>query len=235
MTKNDVNLNEIVVEDYKPKMSDYNGKYSKTALFLLQMIGLSLRHRLILKFMRNAFIDDKGIEHDFTRPIFVLFSIKNMQDKEWAILEDVLKKNESRITDYYVGVDSKTGMNYVMYVFQVPDNWKEDFYHFKAGRYSKMSDEYKAKHPKDIIDPVHGTIESVVWGAMHKSDKLKDRVAKEFSVKDEKGRIKDKLAYNDIRSALDTAAEIWDRPNKEEEYFRYNNQTENDTNSLHGV
>lgn len=220
MTKTEKTIDDLVKENAVPKESIYNGRYTKTALFLLRMIDLNLQHPLVNKFLYNAFLDDKGLQHTFERPIFLLFKVEKLNDKEFMQLFQTLRELGHRRYDYDLG--KQDGHNLVMVVCQTPDKWKDDYYHFKAGRYSKMSDAYKLLFPKEIYNGTAVKQESMVWGALHKSKTLKDRVANIFTVKDDQGNIKDPLAYEEFRKEIDTWDETWDLPKPSEEYYRFN-------------
>lgn len=227
MTKNDVNLEKVIKEEYEVEFSEYaksriagQGKYNKCTSFLLPMIGFDLRNKYVTKYLSNLFVDDKGIEHDFLRPIFALFRIRNFKEKDWEELYKVIvSKKDLLVYDYFVGTD-KDGYMLVMFVFQTSEAAKEDYYHFRAGRYSKFSEEYKAKFPKEVISNGK-VVESIIWGAMNKSSTLKDTIAKEFSIKDSNGNVLNQLDYTQFRSFIDTLDEIWDSPKPEHELYRF--------------
>lgn len=223
MVRNEVNIEEIVKEKYIPRESKYNGKYNKTALFLLPMIGLTVRSSFLAKYMKGAFLDDKGLEHEYIRPIFLLLKTKGLREKGFIDLCTLLVNKEGikeyYITDYYLG--KQDDHHLIMFVFSVNESYSEDYYHFKAGRYSRLSAEYKAKFPKETLNSTGQSIESFVWGAMNKSSTLKDRVARDLTPCDDKGIPLSLIAYNELRSYLNTCDEIWDLPHKEDEYYRY--------------
>lgn len=215
MITNDIDPNVLVIEDCEVKTTKYNGKYSKTALFLLPMVELSVRSRLVSKYLKNAFINDIGIEHDFRNPIFVLFKVKNLRERDWqdlckAIITKELIKDYF-VMDYYVGM--KDGYHLVMYVFEVPDKYIKDYHLFQQGKYSLISEDYKAKFPEKILGSGGEQIESLVWGAMHKSKNLKKVLTKEF--------VLDKKDISQFESFVETLDEIWDSPKEEEEIYRY--------------
>ena len=215
MTTNDVDLNIIVQEDAEVKTTKYNGKYTKSALFLLPMFELSVRNRLVSKYLNNAFLDDKGIEHDFSDSLFILFKVKNLREKDWQDLCKLMTSKEliksNLILDYYVG--TKDEHHLVMYVLKIPERYLADFNNFKEGKYSKISKEYQSRFPEKVVNAAGQQVESLVWGAMHKSNSLKDLITKEFNV--------DKTEKVYFRKFVETLPEIWDSPKEEEEIYRY--------------
>ena len=210
----------VIEENYITKDSIYNGPYTKTTLFLLPMLDLNLRNAAIKKFLVNAYIDDADYEHDYTRPIFLLLKTKNFEDKDFINLCAFLRTMFTYKMDYDLG--TQNGESLVMLVFETPEKWKHDYYHFKSGRYSKFSDEYKSKFPKEVVGADKRKIESLVFGVIHKTPYRKDQVASHFCVKDDiTGKIKDQVDYEKIRKEMDSWEEVWDAPSRETEVYRY--------------
>lgn len=210
----------LIKENYKSKDSVYNGRYTKTALFLLPMLELSLRHNLVNRYLVNAYLDDKGLEHDYKRPIFLLFKVKSFMEKDWMDFSNYLRESTMLVYDYDLGVQD--GHNLVMKVFETPTKWKEDYYHFKAGRYSKFSSAYKVLFPKETLDEKKQKTESLMWGVINKSPYRKDFIANHFCVKDNDGKIKNQDDLKQAKEFVDTLEEIWDICNSSEEYYRWN-------------
>lgn len=215
MTKNDIDINQIIAQQYpEGRNSPFAWKYSKSTMFLLPMLGIDLRNRLLAKYLRNVYIDDKSRAHDYTRPLFLLFAVKSFKEKDWAQLLDLLETRDSlkglMIDDYYVSRDVEDGVHLIMYVYKTPDKWANDYYHFKAGRYSKFSKEYKSKFPTEASE--NGKIvENNIYGIIHKTDNIIDKVASYFArtEKDKEELIRDMRTWD----------EVWEAPVKEYEYF----------------
>ena len=220
---------EIIKQEYKTPESIYNGPYTKTALFLLPMLELTLRNEKIKKYLVNAYLDDIAYEHDYTRPIFLLFKVKSFAEPEYKELFKFITTLPSFRIDYDLGTQEfidpqnnwPTKYNLVMMVYETPEKWKDDYYHFKAGRYSRFSSEYKLKFPKETLDKDNKRVESLVYGVIHKTAYRKDQVAKHFCVKNDKGTIKDLQEYEKNRKEMDGWAEIWECADKKHEYYNY--------------
>lgn len=237
MLVNDVNLDTLLQEDCKDHESEFNWKrgfkiHNKTTYFALPFIDLSVDGNICGRYIRNAYIDDMGIEHDFIRPLFVLFRVRNLKEKPWA---DFCKLNSQRdvyITDYYVGQEGEDTL--VMYVFQVPEKWGADYQLFKMGQYSQMSGAYKSKFPQYSYTPSGDKREMRMWGILNKSEALKDEVVKRFIVP----TTSTKEDVISLRRDMNTWDEIWDAPQLNAEIFRYvpEKDKENDTseNSIQG-
>lgn len=221
MTINEIDPKIVIEEDYQVKTTKYNGKYTKSTLFLLPMIDLNSRNRLLSKYLKNTFIDDKGLEHDFDDALFVLFKVPNLRERDWQDLCKAMTLKEPIKSHYLISyvVGSENGNHLIMFVFQIPKKHLLDFEMFKAGRYSLISDEYKKKFPRKIENASGEEVESLVWGALHKSDNLKNIITKEFNV--------DKTEATKFRKYVDTWDEIWDSPKENEEIYRYDKKETN--------
>jgi hypothetical protein len=205
MTKNEIKLNEVLKEDYITPGSEYDGKYTKTTQFMLPAIGVNVKNRLIFNFFINAYLDDKGHRHQYERPVFVLFGVKDFENRDWQKVYSTLVKAPNYLMDYDVG--EQDGNKLVMLVFQVPLEFENDYYHFKRGRYSRFSDTYKDKFPK-MLQGDGGQEESILWQIINKAPALKRKLEEIFGL--ETGQ----LDWPDTK-------EIWDMPQKTREYYRY--------------
>lgn len=208
------NIEQVIQEDYIPNQSPFNGRWTKTALFLLPMLDLNLKHPYLQKYLFNAYLDDKELEHNFVRPIFLLFKVENYNEPDFKKLSDVLVHN--RVYDYDIG--KQEGYNLVMMVFSTPEKYKEDYYHFKTGRYSKFSTEYKQKFPRETINEKKQRVESLMYGAIYKTEFRKDWVAKYFCQKDSRDEVISIKEYNELRKEIDTWEEVWDKADRTEYY-----------------
>jgi hypothetical protein len=206
---------DLYQELYQVQKNGFNGRFSKTALFLLPTIEMSLNDTKLLKHLDNVFLDDKGFEHDFSRPLFMLFRYKPKEASAFEGYLSLLKTKEEYKLDYCLG--HRDDYELLMVVFEIPERWKQDYHNFKLSRYSRMSPEYKNKFPRYL----NKDSESIVWGALHKSDVLKDRVVNLFIVKKDNDRPRDPMDVINLRREIDTWDEIWDSLKYEEEVYRY--------------
>jgi len=209
MTKNDIDLKIIIKEDCEIPTSKYNGKYSKSTLFLLPMLGLNIRDKLINKYLKNTFINDEGIEHVFTNCLFLLFNVKNLREKDWQELSLNLKQDKYHRLDYYVGINENVHL--VMFVMEIPERYISDYNSFLEGNYSKFTMEYKSKFPARISNTTGVSVESIVYGAIYKTDNLKNLICKEFNLE---------------RSFVNQLDEIWDKYKESEEIYRLKQNNE---------
>lgn len=204
MRKNDVIVNEAIKETYVIPPSVCDGKYTKTTQFMLPSIGLTNRNHLMRKFFINSFLDDRKHRHEYERPIFVLFGVEDFKDKDWYKVYSALLKSPNYIGDYDCGIQDKKKL--VMMVFKVPDEFEKDYFNFKRGKYSKFSDAYKQKFPQEIADENGNIKESTLWQIMNKSPILMRLLEEDFGLDE---------------GSMDDAEEIWDRPSRKREYYRY--------------
>lgn len=203
MTKPETPLQELLLETYSTPVSGYDGIYTKTTQFLLKGIKIDLRKLPLRNFFINAYINDKNYNHDYKTPVFLLFGVDEVRSADWFFTNKELCENPNYITDYEVGI-SIEGKSLIMFVFDFP--FVEDYYHFKAGRYSRFTDEYRKLFPKKIVGENGKEQESLIWGIIHKSLKVKNTIKEEFNLTDE-----------DIKD-ID---EYWDIPRKEREVYNY--------------
>jgi hypothetical protein len=205
MNRNEINIDEVLNEPYVVRDGAFDGKWTKTTQFLNPLIDLNLRNRIIMNYFVNMFLDDHAVEHNYVRPIFVLFRTKDFQDVMWLKVYGAMKASAHYRYDYDVGVQD--GYNLIMIVFSIPESSADDYYHFKKGHYSKFSDSLKSKFPRFLQNPTTGEPEeSIIWGVMHKSRHLKKLLEEEFDTP---------------HGHFDDAPEIWDQPQKDREYYRY--------------
>jgi len=203
MTRNETSIKTVAQEPYQVPVSIYDGKYTKTSQFLLPAIDLNIRKPVIFRYFENAFLDDRElIDHDIIRPIFVLWKVPNLQETEWQNIYKFLIGKDEYVTDYEVGM---RGLYHLyMIVFSVPEKYKVLYTQFKQGQYSKFDSEYKKLFPQYVYDSKGETVESIIWGALYKSEILRSKIENEFG------------------TTLDPKEdEYWERPRAKREYYRY--------------
>lgn len=206
MILNDVDINKTLNINITTSFSSFTGDHTKTSTFLLPMLGMYHYNKPLSNYFVNCYLDDLSLDHDYRRPLFLLLKSSNILNLNWLDFYTSLKKLDTFVYDYYVGTLSNNKHLYML-VFETPEKWKSDYYLFKRGRYSKFSEEYKKLFPKIIKNLFQKNVESLAYGVIHKTEKLKKEV--EEILKLEKGFV-------------DSLEEIWDLPRKEEEYFGIN-------------
>lgn len=215
MTKNNITLKELLQEEYSVPSSKYNGPYTKSTLFLLPMLNLSIRDKTLSTYLSNVFLNDDEFPNEYKHSLFLLFKVKNLKEDGFVKLTTMLKHSPSFKalfqTDYYVGM--KNDEHLIMYVFNLPEDCLEDYYHFINGQYSQMSRAHKAKFPEKVKNSAGILTESIVYGALHKTDYLKNVVAEEFALTKEDVEV--------LRKQLDSADEIWDKISLSQEIYRF--------------
>lgn len=201
MIKNEVNIKDIMRDKWEVFISTFDGVFTKTTQFMLSSLELNLSTPM-LKSFKNAFLDDVQHEHEYLRPLFLLFTIEDL--KRWEKTHIDMVKNVNYLNDYNLGVD-ELGKDLIMYVFSVPEKFKMDYHNFRQGRYSHFSKAYKNKFSQylSIKDKKE---ESIVWQVINKSEGLKRKLEEQFN-----------LSPNE----LDSAAEIWDEVRKDREIYNY--------------
>ncbi len=212
MTKNEINPEEILQNRWEIFNSQFDGVFTKTTQFMLASLEVTLS-TLMLRAFVNAFLDDADHDHDYIRPLFLLFRVLDNK-RDWERMYVDITKNPNYIRDYNVGQEN--GSDMVMFVFRVPAKYTEDYYNFKRGRYSKFSNIYKSKFTKYISSKTKGKEESVIWQVIHKADTLKRRLEQDLKLQD---------------GILNEQEEIWDEPRREREVYNYK-KSEKDGDSI---
>lgn len=224
MTKNDVELKNTLNSAYTTPPGLYDGDYTKTTQFMLASVSIDMKSRFIYKYFMNSYLDDKGHEHTYTRPIFVLMGVPDFNDKDWVKAYKQMVTSKDYIFDYDIGKQDRldnlkksTAVNLVMIVFQVPEEFAKDYYSFKKGKYSAFSQEYKNKFPR-YISGDQGK-ESYMWKVINRSSKLKRELEEEFNMPF--GELDKPTVIHGV--SYPPAEDIWDIPRKKREYYRYEN------------
>lgn len=193
---------EVLQNNYEIPNSDYDKRFTKTSQFMVPSIGVNLTSKLVFEYFENAFLTDREHEHNYTRPIFMLFSVKNFLEINWKKLYNVLISSPNYITEYDVGI--KDGKHLIMMVFKVPEMFAKDYENFRASRYSLFSKIYKEKFPEFLDEKKEK--KNIHWQIINKDFMLRRQIEKIFNL--EKDTLKD-------------ADEIWDMVRKEREIYRF--------------
>lgn len=193
---------EVLQEKYKVPDSIYDGKFTKTSQFMVPAIGINVTNPLVFRFFENAFLTDLGHKHNYERPIFMLFSIPDFNDINWKKVYNTLITSKNFITEYDIGVQN--GKFLLMMVFSIPKEFEQDYYNFRAGKYSKFSKKYRENFP-EFLDKTKKK-KNIHWEIINKDPRLKEQIQKTFSLED---------------GVLTDEDEIWDAPRKEREYYRF--------------
>ena len=130
---------------------------TKSSIFVLPMLSGNRSLFLYDSHLINAFIKTDTIEDH----IILLYSWS--QDPLFAKFDLALKKFRDFVTSY------DADPNHVVYIFSIPKKHRKNFKLFKAGKYSKLSDEYKLK----ILDFHNMGVESALAKILFKSNERK--------------------------------------------------------------
>lgn len=199
MIKNEVDVDKILAAKWKIATSRFDKEYTKTSQFMLNSLDLVLSP-LMLRSFQNVFIDDAIHEHEYIRPLFILFKIDNIKD--WNRIYQDLVKHINYVSDYNVGQED--GKDLIMVVFKVPDKYADDYQLFRMGRYSKFSDAYKSKFIRYLNYKTKE--ESTIWQVLNKTDSIKRNMEKILEMEE---------------GFFDNMEEVWEKPLKEREVYNY--------------
>lgn len=178
MTKNDVDIKKLMVEDYIIPESEFDRKRTKTSHFLLNTVFPNSTLTATEYFV-NAFIDDAEFKHFIARPIFLLFKVKE-KDLKWEAIAQRLRAKSEYVLEYFVG--TQNNKNLIVMIFQVPEKYINEYVNFRTGAYSKFSDTYKKLFPRYTHNEKAQPVESTIWRVIHKSDILKKELEKYWNI-----------------------------------------------------
>lgn len=206
-------LAEVLQEDYLTQKTEYDGNFTKTSQFMVPLVGIKLSHDLVFKYFVNSYLSDIEHPHEYERPIFILFSVTSFKEADWIKIYNSLIKSPNYLTEYDVGVQD--GKFLFMMVFQIPEKYKDDYLNFRLGKYSLFSDEARLMFPKYIN--ANTKKKSTHWQIINKDPELVWIVEQKFNMPYGewfKPTIIDGVTYP-------APTEIWDKPNKKQEYYRH--------------
>ena len=205
MTKNDVNVKEMLEEKYVVPESIFDRNRTKTSHFMLNTI-FPKSSLILTEYFVNAFLDDHEYKHNLVRPLFVLFRM-NQKDAKWDAIVERLRLKKEYVLEYFCG--SEKSKNLLMMVFQIPQSYAKDYILFKTGKYSQFTAEYKKLFNRYTHNERLQPVESTIWRVLHKSPELKKELIAFFEV--------------DNTRPLDLSPEdeFWGKPELPYEVYRY--------------
>src|ERR1044072_5448465 len=112
MTRNGVNVEDIIKEDFIAPESVFDLKRTKTTLFMLPAIFPN-NSLVSSEYFVNAFIDDTKFKHLLSGVIFVLFKAEPKNYK-WQTLAQKLRGRVEFVLEYFCGMQD--GKHLVMMV-----------------------------------------------------------------------------------------------------------------------
>lgn len=201
MTKNDLDINELLQEKYKVPESVWDKRNTKTTHFMLNTIfhNASLTST---EYFVNAFLDDADFPHKIIRPLFLLFRT-NPRDNKWETILPRLRSKSEYLMEYFCGMQDKKQL--IMLVFRIPEKYTKDYLYFKNGKYSQFSPEYKKLFNRYMTNDKAQPVESNIWRVINKSNDLRLELEKYFGEPV-------KFSPND---------ELWGVPEPNFEVYRY--------------
>jgi hypothetical protein len=133
---------------------------TKASLFVLPMLPGNRQSYYYDKLLLNCFVGTK--EHD--NVIALLFRFSGM--KSFISLEESLKKLKS-----FIKTEDPTNTT-VLFVFDVPERYKQDYQKFKEGKYSEMDTNYKYR----ILDFHNASEDGAIGQILFKGDERKHQL-----------------------------------------------------------
>jgi hypothetical protein len=152
--------------------SIFTGNRTYSSLFLAPAFDLDF-YGEAYDFFVNAYIQDREVHTAFKRPLFLLLETNEISDKFKRVHQELIA-NKNFVYTYCAG--SFENRLLYMYVFECPDEFRDDYDKFLKGAYSKFSPKYKGCFIR-LVQDVHGDfIESPLFGAIYKTRYFKKKV-----------------------------------------------------------
>jgi hypothetical protein len=194
MRKNEIDVDSLILENYKVNDSVFDGLNTKSTLFLRPIIDVIYN----FKYFSNLFIDDEKYIHNYESCLFMLLSTKEI-NKEYKEYDEYLRNTNCYVNSYFIG-KSDNGEFFIMYILKINESHIEDFNKFKKGSYSKMSSLLKTKHGRFIRNDIGIIVESTIYRIFSKSHILK------------------RIIEHKIGQSIPENMEYWSIPNEREIY-----------------
>jgi len=134
--------------------------------YVLPMLGTKDRNDnfFITKNFENCFIGDEN-HPELGKKIFLLYEY--LMSADYVKFERKIELIPEFSTDY-----DYAGERQVMYVFDIPDEHKQDFQYFLKGEYTKFSDELKEKILR--FWDMKKVKENIFYGSLYATDYIKE-------------------------------------------------------------
>ncbi len=165
-----------------------------SALFLMPLYRIGIE-RLKKHGFINTYLDDVFKEDISDGRLYFLFKPPDMYEFG-NFLEEENERHAYILEDY----DSPP---YVIVVYKLPEEWKDDYQLFYEGKYSRFSKEYKNMFPK-IVTQGGIPAASIQWAVFEKAPALKEEWESEIGIE------------------LEESNELWESPRFDREVLNIN-------------
>ena len=166
--KSSYKIKMIIVSKQQDSVILYSSLPNKTSTFLLPLLNKSKYQLRTESYFVNAYISDCK---EFICLLYRYTGTELYKKFEMNMMVDKLCVKHIEYDKYHV-----------MYLFKIPDEFKQDIEHFLEGSYSKFSDTLK----KLIQKFYGGTKESIVCQTIYRSETLKKMIEKDLQISLEK-------------------------------------------------
>lgn len=144
---------------------------------------------------KNSYLDDKLNHHE--NCIFLLFNPEKITNDFIEFSEMVLQQHSEYVMDY--DVDE----NKIMFIYNIPNEYREDVNLVKMGKYSITSKRYKDLFPNKIPNKQGQLVLNANWMILHKHPQWK------------------KTMEEKVGAEIPPENDLWDAFNEEKEIFNY--------------
>jgi len=162
-------------------------KRNKSTFCIMPILGIGRDEFYWDFYYLNCYVSVKEYSDDKNK-FYLLFNFEG-ELQAYLTVKEVLNKS-----DYYEKelLHSSIDNDYVVFVFNIPDKYKEEVKKFKRGEYSKFSRDYK-----NLIFKIHKvTDKKELYHIIMKTEKRRKRLSLE------------------LNHDIDTDTELWEKPRK---------------------
>ena len=172
----------------------YHIEMTITNLFLVPPLGIG-RDRLRIQNLVDAYIQDAGNINPYTDVVYLLFKPDNL-----SIFNEFVEEERYR-TDRLIDEYDYSG-GYVVLVYKIIEEDREDVKKIFRGEYSKISERYKSKIPP--------TIKKLIQG------EYKEDISLQYEIIGKSQRLKEYWEEL-LGQEIDSKTEVWSKPDKDRE------------------
>lgn len=114
-----------------------------TTVFIVPTLGIE-KDTLNSHGFISGYLDDYEHDLDYEDVVYLLFKPLNLE-KFKLFLNEIYEKNSLILEDYNTEKDE------IIIIFKLSEKYKKDYELILAGKYSKVSEEFKDNFPKTVI------------------------------------------------------------------------------------
>lgn len=172
-------------------------KENISASFLLPSIELN--NNILSKFYENGFKNTYTFCNGINYPFPVLYIVFDSKREEMNF-----KFHKSISSNYNIVDEIDIGPGKVLYTFQIPEKYRENYTYFYEGKYSKFTNDYKKLFPLESVETVTTEFGRMVtltytefYHVFNRTDEMRELWAKKLGY-DKNDEIFDDIDYYSV-------------------------------------